>query len=62
MKKTPMTLAFGEGGIRTRGTITRTTVFEFYDSHVGLCRLVANRVLCKSVCNFGPTVDFSIHD
>ena len=35
----------GEGGIRTHGTVTRTTVFEFYDSHVGPCRAVAKRVL-----------------
>jgi len=35
---------YGEGGIRTHGTVTRTTVFEFYDSHVGLSRPVANRV------------------
>ena len=25
-------------------TVTRTTVFEFYDSHVGLCLPVAKRV------------------
>ena len=35
----------GEGGIRTHGTVTRTTVFEFYDSHDGPCRAVAKRVL-----------------
>jgi hypothetical protein len=35
----------GEGGIRTHGTVIRTTVFEFYDSHAGLCRPVANRAL-----------------
>jgi hypothetical protein len=35
----------GEGGIRAHGTVTRTTVFEFYDSHVGLCRAVAKRAL-----------------
>ena len=35
----------GEGGIRTHGTVTRTTVFEFYDSHAGACRLVAKRAL-----------------
>jgi len=35
----------GEGGIRTHGTVTRTTVFEFYDSRVGLSRPVANLVL-----------------
>ena len=27
----------GEGGIRTHGTVTRTTVFEFYDSRADLC-------------------------
>jgi hypothetical protein len=32
-------------GIRTHGTVTRTTVFDFYDSHDGLCRCVAKRVL-----------------
>ena len=31
-------------GIRTHGTVTRTTVFEFYDSLDGLCRCVAKRV------------------
>ena len=35
----------GEGGIRTHGTVTRTTVFEFYDSHAGLCRPVTKRAL-----------------
>ena len=35
----------GEGGIRTHGTVTRTTVFEFYGSHAGLCCQVAKRVL-----------------
>ena len=35
----------GEGGIRTHGTVTRTTVFEFYDFRAFLCRLVAKRVL-----------------
>jgi hypothetical protein len=35
----------GEGGIRTHGTVTRTTVFEFYDSHAGACRFVAKRAL-----------------
>ena len=39
----------GEGGIRTHGTVTRTTVFEFYDSHVGLCRSVAKRVLLFAI-------------
>jgi hypothetical protein len=33
----------GEGGIRTHGTVTRTTVFEFYDSHAGPCRSVGKR-------------------
>src|SRR5262245_14089795 len=36
---------FGEGGIRTDGTVTRTTVFEFYDSHAVLCLAVANCAL-----------------
>src|SRR5262249_14203825 len=36
-------------GIRTHGTVTRTTVFEFYDSHVGLCRSVAKRVLLRAI-------------
>jgi len=35
----------GEDGIRTHGTITRTTVFESYDSRTVLRRPVANRVL-----------------
>ena len=35
----------GEGGIRTHGTVTRTTVFEFYDSGAGLYRPVAKRML-----------------
>src|SRR5262245_2684516 len=39
----------GEGEIRTHGTVTRTTVFEFYDSHVGLCPLVAKRVLLFAI-------------
>jgi hypothetical protein len=30
-------------------TVTRTTVFEFYDSHVGLCRSVAKRVLLFAI-------------
>jgi hypothetical protein len=34
----------GEGGIRTHGTVTRTTVFEFEDSHAGVCRAVSKRV------------------
>ena len=41
----------GEGGIRTHGTVTRTTVFEFYDSHAGLCRPVAQRVLWFGISN-----------
>jgi hypothetical protein len=36
-------------GIRTHGMVTRTTVFEFYDSHVGLCRSVAKRVLLFAI-------------
>jgi len=39
------TSPIGEGGIRTHGTVTRTTVFEFYDSHAVLCRAVANCAL-----------------
>jgi len=35
----------GEGGIRTHGTVTRTTVFEFYDSHAGRYRPVTKRAL-----------------
>ena len=35
----------GEGGILTHGTVTRTTVFEFLDSHAGTCRIVAKGVL-----------------
>src|SRR6476660_8521596 len=37
------------GWIRTHGTVTRTTVFEFYDSHVGLCRSVAKRGLLFAI-------------
>ena len=44
----------GEGGIRTHGTVTRTTVFEFYDSHAGLYRFVAKRVLPFGISR--PTV------
>jgi len=44
----------GEGGIRTHGTVTRTTVFEFYDSRAGAYRLVAKRVL--QFANFAVTV------
>ena len=33
------------GGIRTHRTVTRTTVFEFYDSHDGPCPAVAKCVL-----------------
>src|SRR5262245_43979453 len=29
----------------THGTVTRTTVFEFYDSHAEACRSVAKRVI-----------------
>jgi hypothetical protein len=32
-------------GIRTHGTVTRTTVFEFEDSRAGACRPISNRVL-----------------
>jgi hypothetical protein len=39
----------GEGGIRTHGTVTRTTVFEFYDSHAGACRPVPKRVLLFAI-------------
>jgi len=39
------TIVGGEGGIRTRGTVTRTTVFEFYDSRVGACRTVTMSVV-----------------
>ena len=42
---------WGEGGIRTHGTVTRTTVFEFYDSHAGLCRQVTKRVLQFGIFN-----------
>ena len=35
----------GEGGIRTHGTVTRTTVFEFYDSHADLSHPVPKRVV-----------------
>ena len=35
----------GEGGIRTHGTVTRTTVFEFYDSRADLCFPVAKSAL-----------------
>jgi hypothetical protein len=35
----------GEGGIRTHGTVTRTTVFEFYDSRADPYRRVAKRAL-----------------
>ena len=31
-------------GFEPTGTVTRTTVFEFYDSHVGRCRPVPKRV------------------
>src|SRR6476620_1422295 len=39
----------GEGGIRTHGTFTRTTVFEFYDSHAGACRVVAKPALLFAI-------------
>jgi hypothetical protein len=35
----------GEGGIRTHGTVTRKTVFEFEDSRDGACRPVPKRVV-----------------
>ena len=44
----------GEGGIRTHGTVTRTTAFEFQDSHAGACRFVAKRALWFT--NFAVTV------
>ena len=44
----------GEGGIRTHGAANRTTVFEFYDSHAGVCRAVAKRALWFT--NFAVTV------
>src|SRR5215510_11012852 len=61
----------GEGGIRTHGTVTRTTVFEFYDSYVGPCRSVAKRVLpfafpkpiipaCDAQCRSVPRSWFAI--
>ena len=39
----------GEGGIRTHGTVTRTTVFEFYDSRAGAYRFVAMRALLFAI-------------
>jgi hypothetical protein len=42
-------LGGGEGGIRTHGTVTRTTVFEFYDSHVGMCRPVPKRMIWYAI-------------
>src|SRR5262249_15078308 len=46
------------GGVWTHGTVTRTTVFEFYDSHVGLCRSVAKRVLLFAISQpIIPTCD-----
>ena len=36
--------AGGEGGIRTLGTLTRTTVFEFDNGRVSWCALVSKRV------------------
>ena len=44
----------GEGGIGTHGTVTRTTVFEFYDSRVGLCCSVAKRAFLFGIS--APTV------
>ena len=53
----------GEGGIRTHGTVTRTTVFEFYDSHTGLCRAVVKRVLLFGISEAMMLVrDASCHD
>ena len=46
-------VAPGEGGIRSHGTVT-TTVFEFYDSRAGAYRLVAKRML--QFANFAVTV------
>ena len=42
-------IAGGEGGIRTHGTVTRTTVFEFYDSGAAVCRAVANRAVLLAI-------------
>ena len=54
-KKLDKIRAFGgEGGIRTHGTVTGTTVFEFYDSRAGAYRLVAKRAL--QFANFAVTV------
>jgi hypothetical protein len=44
----------GEGGIRTHGTVTRTTVFEFYDSDAVAYRAVAKRVFWFA--SFAPTM------
>ena len=43
-----------EGRIRTHSADNRTTVFEFYDSHVGLCCSVAKRALLFGIS--APTV------
>jgi len=39
----------GEGGIRTHGTVTRTTVFEFYDFGAELHRAVPKCVLSSGI-------------
>jgi hypothetical protein len=49
-------LAGGEGGIRNHGTVTRTTVFEFYDSHADPCRSVTKRPLWFGI--FAATIPF----
>src|SRR6476646_10694431 len=52
-------------------TVTRTTVFEFYDSRAGMCRLVPKRVLpfgifkttvlaCDPLCHVAPCGWFGI--
>ena len=61
----------GEGGIRTHGTVTRTTVFEFYDSHADLSHPVPKRVVwfaipkpmilaCDAQCRAVPCSWFAI--
>ena len=35
--------------IRTHGMVTHTTVFEFYDSRVGVCPTVANRAVVLAI-------------
>ena len=42
-------LAGGEGGIRTHGTVTRTTVFEFYDFGAELHSAVPKCVLSSGI-------------